>query len=123
MKRAPAGFTLVEVLVAVVVLGVGIVALAGASAMTTRMIGQGQISTRASQVASRRMEALRAAAYSTTPSCTSPAFAGGGPLTTDGITASWVAPATGSARNVSVTVSYPTPRGTRLQQLRTVLPC
>ncbi|MBA3344628.1 MAG: prepilin-type N-terminal cleavage/methylation domain-containing protein, partial [Gemmatimonadales bacterium] len=42
MKRAPAGFTLVEVLVAVVVLGVGIVALAGASAMATRMIGQGQ---------------------------------------------------------------------------------
>ena len=123
MKHAPAGFTMVEVLVAVVVLGVGIVALAGSSALVTRMIGQGRTSTRAAQVASSRMEALRAAAYSTSPPCTSPAFASGGPVTSEGITAAWVAPATGIARSVSITVSYLTPRGTRLHQLRTVLPC
>ena len=69
MKHMSSGFTLVEALVAIVVLGVGIVALASASASVTRMIGRGKMETRAALVASQRMDLLRSAAGSTTPRC------------------------------------------------------
>ena len=117
------GLTLIEVLVAIVVLGVGVVALAGGSALVTRMIGQGKIETRAAQAASRRMEVLRLAAGSTTPRCLSSEFASGGPVLGNGISESWIVPATGKARRVRVTVSYLTVRGPRSAGLETVIEC
>jgi prepilin-type N-terminal cleavage/methylation domain-containing protein len=123
VKRSTAGFSLVEVLVAVVVLGVGIVALVGSSAMVTRMIGRGKIETRVAQTASRRIEALRLAAYSTSPRCTAGAFASGGPVTTNGVTESWVVPAAGKVRSVQVNVSYRTVQGPRTASLQTRIEC
>ncbi len=75
MKHSPLGFTLIEVLVAILVLGVGIIALVGTSAGVTRMIGRGKIETRAAQAASNRMETLRLAAYASSPRCADPGFA------------------------------------------------
>jgi prepilin-type N-terminal cleavage/methylation domain-containing protein len=113
VKRSEEGFTLVEVLIAVMVLGVGITALVGSSAMVTRMIGRGQMSTRAAQVATQRLETLRLQAYSSTPHCTAPAFVGGNtsnnPLK---VTEAWTITANGSVRTISVTVAYKTARGT-----------
>jgi prepilin-type N-terminal cleavage/methylation domain-containing protein len=123
MKRSSSGFTLVEVLVAVVVLGVGIIAMVGSSAMVTRMIGRGKVETRAAQVASRRLETLRLTAYSTSPRCTAPAFTNGGPLTTSGVTESWVVPAAGKVRSVQVNVTYRTVQGTRTASLQTRIEC
>jgi prepilin-type N-terminal cleavage/methylation domain-containing protein len=111
MKRGAAGFTLVEVLVAVVVLGIGIIAMAGTSGMVTRMIGRGKMSTRAGQAATRKVEELRLLAYSTSPRCTAGSFANGGPVVADGVTTSWVVAANGKARPVTVTVSFRTRRG------------
>jgi prepilin-type N-terminal cleavage/methylation domain-containing protein len=123
MKQPSSGFTLVEVLVAIVVLGVGIVALAGSSAMVTRMIGRGKVETRAAQVASRRLETLRLAAYSTSPRCTAAGFANGGPVTTSGVTESWVVPVAGRVRSVQVNVSYRTVQGPRTASLQTRIEC
>jgi prepilin-type N-terminal cleavage/methylation domain-containing protein len=123
MKRSSSGFTLVEVLVAIVVLGVGIVALVGSSAMVTRMIGRGKVETRAAQVASRRLETLRLAAYSTSPRCTAAGFISGGPATTSGVTESWVVPAAGKVRSVQVNVTYRTVQGTRTASLQTRIEC
>lgn len=123
MKRSVSGFTLIEVLVAIVVLGIGIIALAGSSAMVTRMIGRGKVETRAAQAASRRIEALRLAAYSTSPRCIAGAFATGGPVTANGITESWVVPAAGKLRNVQVNVTYRTARGPRTASLQTRIEC
>jgi prepilin-type N-terminal cleavage/methylation domain-containing protein len=123
MKRSSAGFTLVEVLVAVVVLGIGIVALVGSSAMVTRMIGRGKVETRVAQVASRRLETLRLAAYSTTPRCTAAGFANGGPVNTSGVTESWVVPAAGKVRSVQVNVNYRTVQGARTASLQTRIEC
>ncbi len=122
MRRAESGFTLVEVLVAVVVLGVGITALESSSAMVTRMIGRGQISTRAAQRASVRLETLRRVAYSTSPKCTSGSFANGGPVTSRGITESWQVVA-GTPRTARVLVSYPTASGTHTDTLTTLIWC
>src|SRR6185312_8189350 len=90
-KRSRAGFTIVEVLVAVTVLGVGITALVGSSAMVTRMIGRGQKATRAAQVASQRLEKLRLLAYSTNPKCTALANgnAAAGTMGVSGVSESW----------------------------------
>ena len=110
MKQARAGFTLVEVLVAVVVLGIGIVALAGSAAMVTRMIGRGQMGTRAAQLASQRLELLRNAAYRVTPHCSHASFASGGPVTAQGVTETWVVGA-GSPATITETVTYRTANG------------
>jgi prepilin-type N-terminal cleavage/methylation domain-containing protein len=125
VKRTSAGFTLVEVLVAVVVLAIGIIAMAGSAGMVTRMIGRGKMATRAGQAATRKMEQLRLAAYSTSPRCTAAGFASGGPeVTTQAVTRSWVVPAFGKVRNVLVVVSFKTTRGgAHTDTLNTVIEC
>jgi prepilin-type N-terminal cleavage/methylation domain-containing protein len=123
VNRSSSGLTLVEVLVAIVVLGIGIVALAGGSSMVTRMIARGKVETHAAQMASRRMEALRLAAGSSSPRCTAAAFASGGPAIHDGITESWVVPTAGKLRLVRVTVTYLTVRGPRSAALETGIEC
>jgi prepilin-type N-terminal cleavage/methylation domain-containing protein len=119
----PAGVTLVEVIVAIVVLAVGVIALAGSSGMVTRMIGRGKAETHAAQAASRRMEMLRALAGSTTPRCSDPGFTSGGPILSEGITESWVVSPTGNIRRVRVTVTYLTVRGVRSAVLETAIEC
>jgi prepilin-type N-terminal cleavage/methylation domain-containing protein len=123
VKRSRSGLTLVEVLVAVVVLAIGLVALAGGSGLVTRMIGRGKVETRAALAASRRMEAIRLAAYSTTPRCTAPAFASGGPVIDGAVSESWVVPQAGQVRRVRVTVTYLTARGPRSASLETGIEC
>ena len=56
------GFTIVEVLVAIIVLTIGLLGLMGTGALTTRMIARGQRSALASIHAGERMEVLRASA-------------------------------------------------------------
>ena len=56
------GFTITEVIIAVIVLSVGLLGLASTGALTTRMIGRGQRSAMASTFATRRLELLRPAA-------------------------------------------------------------
>jgi prepilin-type N-terminal cleavage/methylation domain-containing protein len=123
VRQSRSGLTLVEILVAVIVLAIGIVALAGSSGMVTRMIGRGKAETHAAEAASRRIEILRQAAYSTSPRCTSPGFASGGPVLLDGITESWVVWPNGKIRRVRVTVTYLTVRGSRSAVLETGIEC
>jgi len=58
MKREQ-GFTIVEVIVAILVLTIGLLALVTSAALVTRMIGRGQRSAVAAQYAQRRLEILR----------------------------------------------------------------
>jgi prepilin-type N-terminal cleavage/methylation domain-containing protein len=127
VKQSTAGFTIVEVLMAVVVLGVGVVAMAGSSALVTRMIGRGQRSTRAGQVAAQRLDSLRLVAYSTTPHCTN--VVSGGPVTSPlGVTQSWVvstpAALTGDVRQVILKLVYKNARGkTKTDTVSTIIGC
>jgi prepilin-type N-terminal cleavage/methylation domain-containing protein len=123
MKQVKAGFTLVEVLIALVVLCVGILALTGSSAVVNRMIGRGKIETHAALLAARRVESLRLAAASTSPHCLSPNFAGGGPLWDGGLRQTWTVDPAGTPRRVRVTVTYLTIRGSRSAVLETTIPC
>lgn len=123
MKNDNSGFTLIEVMIAVVMLSVGVVALAGSAGLVTRMIGRGKMETRAAQAASRRIEALRLVAYSTTPRCTAGGFASGGPVTADNVTETWVVAVAGSLATAQVTVTHATAQGTHTDVLSTRIEC
>lgn len=121
MRHSRSGFTLIEVLVAVTILAVGVVAMAGSSAAVTRMIGRGKTDTRAAQLATLKADSLRLVAYSTTPRCT--ALANGGPATTDRVSLSWTVVVNGTGRDLSVSAAYRTARGMRTQTLTTYIDC
>jgi prepilin-type N-terminal cleavage/methylation domain-containing protein len=125
VKQSESGFTLVEVLIAVMVLGVGITALAGSAAVVTRMVSRGQMSTRAAEVAAARLDSLRVVAYSTTPRCTSGGFAGGSRSgTTNNVAESWTIVAAGKSRMSTEIVTQKTARGrTHADTIVTVIGC
>jgi prepilin-type N-terminal cleavage/methylation domain-containing protein len=119
------GFTMVEIMVAIVLLTLGVMALVGSSAMVSRMIGRGRESTLAVQVATARLERLRRIVASTTPRCSSPEFTTDSAATA-GISERWIVdpPAgAGLSRGVSVIVTYHDVRGPVHDTLRTVMLC
>lgn len=110
------GFTILEVLVAVMVLTVGILAMASTAALVTRMIGQGQRYSEVSAVASQRIEMMRSR------SCSALA---NGSATSGAYVLTWTVDsvAAGKARSVQVIVVSPVVRGTRADTFATTLPC
>ena len=117
------GFTLIEVLVALVLLTMGVMALVGSSAMVSRMIGRGRGSTVAVQVATARLERLRRVAASTSPRCTSPQFVSDS-TATGGVSERWIVDtAAGLSRRVGVIIAYRDPRGLVRDTLRTIVLC
>jgi Tfp pilus assembly protein PilV len=122
VRKPSGGFTVVEVLLAVVVLVVGVLAVVGSAAMSTRMIGRGFHDTAAVQVAAARMEWLRQLARATSPPCADARFAGG---TNDSgpVTETWTVAPGGSRRRVTVTVRYRVARGSAQDSLVSLVLC
>lgn len=56
------GFTIIEIIIAIIVLTVGVLGLVTTAALVTRMIARGQRSAVASAFGARRLEQLRASA-------------------------------------------------------------
>ena len=56
------GFTIIEIIIAIIVLTVGVLGMVTTAALVTRMIARGQRSAQASSFASRRLERMRVAA-------------------------------------------------------------
>ena len=113
-------FTFLEVLVALVILGVGVVGLSGNAALVSRLVGDGARLNLIAAIATARFEQLRALpCASVTP----------GNTITGGIEERWtVAPlggaGHGSALQVEVTVTYRLRAGpARTQRFRGGLPC
>ena len=57
--RRRSGFTVIEVIVAIMVLTVGVLGLAGAAAIVTRMMASAEVQSDAAAVAAARFERLR----------------------------------------------------------------
>jgi len=129
--RSTSGFSVVEVLVAVVVLGIGIMALASTSAIAARQLGQGRTMTIASQVATQRFDILRRAAAmrnASSQQCQNASFAAG-TATHDtiqaGLKEAWTITGAGVGvpRTVTDTVTYRRNGGTSKLVLSTIIGC
>lgn len=119
--RGSSGFTVVEVLVAVTVISIGLLALAGSSAVVARMLAGSRQATLAVQAAERRLEELRRQAHAAAPTCLAPAS--GSTTGTDGIAERW-AVLTGSGTVVlRVIVTRHTSRGDVTDTLATAVTC
>lgn len=119
-ERAPgsgsrAGFTLVELLVAMMIFAVGMLGLAATAGSVTRMMGGARRQTIAAQVAQSRIEKLRASP------CTALT---GGSETVRGVTNIWTVTAVSRGVNVTDSVVFPIARGgSRSRVYRTTLSC
>lgn len=116
------GFTIVEVLVALIVLTTGLLAVAAGSGSVYRMLGSGRRSSAAAAVAQTRLEALRRDANRTTPRCTASTLVSG-TAQANGITERWVVSGTGNSRSIMEIVVAPTSRGTTTDTLFATLEC
>lgn len=116
MTTNRSGFTIVEVVVAMLVLSVGLLGLAASAGAATKMIAQGNRYTEASTLANERFEIL------STERCPTVAT---GSETRGAYSLSWtvVSAAGGRARELNVSVTSPTSRGTRTDAFTTVRFC
>ena len=120
------GFTVIEVLVAMLILGVGITALVGSSALVTRQIGRGRILTIATEIGNQRLEKLRLLArpYNGAAACARTGFASStAPDTVRHVVESWTVTGSGNSRTIKVAVTYPRQGGTSTDTLSTIVGC
>jgi prepilin-type N-terminal cleavage/methylation domain-containing protein len=118
-----AGFTVVEVLVAVIVLSVGLLALAGSAALTSRMVGTGRQVTRVGLAAASRVERLRQIAFSTAAPCGAAAWRSGS-AGGNGLSESWnILDGAGPVRRVMIVLRSQRPGGTTSDTVFTAVPC
>lgn len=109
-----AGFTLVELMVAMLMFTLGMLAMASTSAVVIRQMGDAGRMSVAANVARSRIERLRA------ESCSG---AKTGTATTRSVVEAWVVtPMTRSAQ-IEVTVTYATRLGSRSKSYRSMVPC
>jgi len=104
MKAGRRGFTIVEVLIAIIMLSIGVLALASSAGGITRMMSNGQRKTRSYALATSVIEDIRRTAKSSCASLSSPGSSG-----QYGISAAWTvsnAGSTNTTHQVSVTTSY-----------------
>ena len=126
MKTATrAGFSLVEVLVAIVVLAIGTLMLAGGSLFVTRELVRTKGQTSAQALAQSKSDELRGWAAATSPNCTSSSFASSSSSSVvNGITMSWTVSTAGSQRTVQVMTNYKLGRNrTRTDTLTSFVGC
>lgn len=117
------GFTLAEVMVAVMILSVGLLAIAASSGSVYRMLGYGKLSTKVAHIASSRMEILRREANRTTPRCSSPGMVSGIDTVEAGVIERWTVTGTGLSRSVLVVVTTPAGHGPAADSIISVLDC
>jgi prepilin-type N-terminal cleavage/methylation domain-containing protein len=116
-RRSRAGFTIVEVIVAILVLTVGVLGFAGSAAIVTRMMASAEVQSDAANIASARFERLRGGRCPVA----------NGTMTADNITERWAGVQMGGANHrmyeVVDTVQF-TRRGVQRQQAyRSVVKC
>jgi hypothetical protein len=110
------------------ILGIGITALAGGSALVTRQVTRGRVVTVASQLAEQKLDSLRMLANQPNGAgnrCTHAGLVGGGPSTVRGVTLTWTVAngAVAKTRDLSVVAAYNTLRGVRNVTFNTTVGC
>lgn len=115
MRRPRRGTSLVEILIAAVMLTVAVLGLLGASSSVTQQMGAGRRQMVAASIAQRRLDSLQSLP------CTVLSAAGSGSGTSNGIQEQWTV--TGSGATRTIVLSLTVPRVNRAYQYSTVVPC
>ena len=124
MKSSPkAGFTIVEVLIAITMLSLGILALASTSGSVTRMMNFARQKTNATAIAQSVLDSLRYRAAATSPKCTALATGSHATPVKTGFTTSWTVATSGDTRNITVTVTYSDGRANKTETVTSTLFC
>jgi Tfp pilus assembly protein PilV len=120
-RTGESGFTILEVVVAILLLTTGLLAVAAGSGSVFRMLGSGRRSTLVSTIAQARLETLRREANRTVPRCT--ALTAGSATQSGGITERWLVTASGDTRIITEIVTQPTPQGVSTDTVFTLIGC
>ena len=113
-RCVPNGYTLVEVIIALVVFTTGALALAAGSAVVAREMHSTGVRAEAGRIAASRLEIVRSTCLA----------AQSGSETRGSITSEWtVAPLDSASVRLTGTVSYLGPRGLRTDAYSTIVAC
>lgn len=115
MIRSRHGFTLIELMVALVIFSVGLLALVSSGSAIMNMIASSQSRTIAAGIAASRFERLRATG------CTSRPLTGS--ATTRGISETWTVNRLVRADDVTVTIVVPADHRQKTQKFSSYIPC
>lgn len=114
-RNAPrGGFTVVELLVAMMVFAIGVLGLVATTATVTRLMGGATRQTLAATTAQSRLEKLRGSPCATLAS---------GADTVRGIVSVWTVTPVTRGVNVTETVTFKTSGGSRSRVYMTTIPC
>lgn len=116
------GFTLIETMIAMALLGMGILSLTGSVTIVTRLVDSGSAATRAAFVALARFEAVRGATLAAGSTCPGSASSGG-PSGVGQVTESWATWPGQSSVTVVVEVVRWDGRRQTTDTLGTAVPC
>jgi prepilin-type N-terminal cleavage/methylation domain-containing protein len=119
--RRRTGFTLLEVLLALLVITVGLLGLAGTLGPVAALAGQGRIRGRIALLVASRLDQIRAALIAGAPACAVPAE--GVVRHADGLVESWTAGSGSGVIEVEVRAGLPAGRRALTDTVRTRMPC
>jgi len=108
------GFTIVEVVVAIMIFSLGILGLVSTAATVTRMVGRSQQYNMAASLAQQQVEILRAT------TCASMAAGSG---TSGNYAIAWTVTAVTNGKQIGVTVTYPTTKGSHTDTFTSIISC
>lgn len=121
MIRSKGGFTIIEVIVAILILTTGLLAIAAGSGSVYRMLGSGRRSAYGAALAQTRIEWLRREAARTNPRCT--ALVAGSTTASNGVSDAWTLTTSGNTRVVREVVTTTTPRGSSRDTVFALIEC
>ena len=116
-QAARAGFSLIELTIGILLLDVGVLALAATAGAIVRLTAAGGREGSAALVAAGRLEALRASACGPAPVDLTGADSAGP------FVERWSVASSGATRVVRVAVSYADGRGTRTARFESLVAC
>ena len=121
MRRTRRGFTLLEVLLALLVLTTGLLGFAGTLGPISALAGQGRIHSRAAVVLASRVSRLRTELQAGAPGCVLPAA--GSLVHPSGVDESWQSSLSVNIVELRIVVRFRLPRRTPAETLIVRLPC
>ncbi|MGH7562770.1 MAG: type IV pilus modification PilV family protein [Gemmatimonadales bacterium] len=123
MSNREQGFTIVEVLIAVVMLSIGVLAIASSAGSVTRMMYGGKAKTEAAALGQSLLDSLRAVAQSSSPVCSGLTAGTYTPTTQTGYTATAIVASVTNGRTVVVRLDYRIGTRAAADTFRTTIHC